>query len=186
MTPRRDTIGRMSTPTPSFTLLPIRTATVQDLDALDRLEQICFPPAEAASRASISSRLAVFPDHFWLLEAQHGPDGGTRLVSFVNGMVTDQPHLLDEMYDDAGMHDPQGAWQMIFGVNTLPDYRRHGYAGQLIERAIADARAQGRRGLVLTCKDRLVHYYAKFGFVSEGVSSSTHGGVVWYQMRLTF
>ena len=45
---------------------------------------------------------------------------------------------------------------------------------------------QGRRGLVLTCKDRLVHYYAKFGFVSEGVSSSTHGGVVWYQMRLTF
>ena len=75
---------------------------------------------------------------------------------------------------------------MIFGVNTLPDYRRHGYAGQLIERAIADARAQGRRGLVLTCKDRLVHYYAKFGFVSEGVSSSTHGGVVWYQMRLTF
>ena len=50
----------------------------------------------------------------------------------------------------------------------------------------ADARAQGRRGLVLTCKDRLVHYYAKFGFVSEGVSESTHGGVVWYQMRLTF
>ena len=75
---------------------------------------------------------------------------------------------------------------MIFGVNTLPDYRRHGCAGQLIERAIADARAQGRRGLVLTCKDRLVHYYAKFGFVSEGVSASTHGGVVWYQMRLTF
>ena len=50
---------------------------------------------------------------------------------------------------------------------------------------VADARAQGRRGLVLTCKDRLVHYYAKFGFVSEGVSESTHGGVVWYQMRLT-
>lgn len=84
------------------------------------------------------------------------------------------------------MHDAHGAWQMIFGVNTLPDYRRHGYAGQLLERAIADARAQGRRGLVLTCKDRLVHYYAKFGFVSEGVSASTHGGVVWYQMRLTF
>ena len=40
--------------------------------------------------------------------------------------------------------------------------------------------------LVLTCKDHLVHYYAKFGFVSEGVSGSTHGGVVWYQMRLTF
>ena len=79
-----------------------------------------------------------------------------------------------------------GAWQMIFGVNTLPEYRKQGLAGQLLRRAIADAKAQGRRGLVLTCKDRLVHYYAGFGFVSEGVSGSTHGGVVWYQMRLTF
>ena len=75
---------------------------------------------------------------------------------------------------------------MIFGVNTLPEYRRHGYAGQLLRRAVADARQQGRKGLVLTCKDRLVHYYAKFGFVSEGISGSTHGDVTWYQMRLTF
>jgi len=54
-----------------------------------------------------------------------------------------------------------GAWQMIFGVNTLPAYRNHGYAGELLKRAIADAKDQGRKGLVLTCKDRLVHYYAK-------------------------
>ena len=26
----------------------------------------------------------------------------------------------------------------------------------------------------------------KFGFKNEGVSSSVHGGVVWYQMRLEF
>ena len=57
---------------------------------------------------------------------------------------------------------------------------------QRLRRAISDARQQGRRGLVLTCKDRLLAYYAKFGFVNEGVSVSTHGGVVWYQMRLTF
>ena len=56
----------------------------------------------------------------------------------------------------------------------------------LLKRAIDDAGKQGRRGLVLTCKERLVPYYAKFGFVNEGVSSSTHGGVTWHQMRLTF
>ena len=55
-----------------------------------------------------------------------------------------------------------------------------------LRQAITDARAQGRKGLVLTCKETLVHYYAKFGFVNEGVSGSTHGGVVWYQMRLKF
>ena len=98
----------------------------------------------------------------------------------MDGFVTDTPDLTDEMYADASLHDAHGAWQMIFGVNTLPEYRKQGLAGQLLRRAIADAKAQGRRGLVLTCKDRLVHYYAGFGFVSEGVSGSTHGGVVWY------
>ena len=60
------------------------------------------------------------------------------------------------------------------------------FAGLLLQRAIADAHTQGRKGLVLTCKEKLLHYYAKFGFVNEGVSASTHGGVVWYQMRLRF
>jgi predicted GNAT family acetyltransferase len=84
------------------------------------------------------------------------------------------------------MHDEQGEWQMIFGVNTIPSYRCRGLAEMVLRRVIDDARAQGRKGLVLTCKDRLVHYYAKLGFVSEGISGSEHGGVVWYQMRLTF
>lgn len=40
---------------------------------------------------------------------------------------------------------------------------------------------------MLTCKERLVPYYAKFVFVDEGVSEkSTHGNVVWHQMRLSF
>ena len=90
------------------------------------------------------------------------------------------------MYEKAEMHHESGDWQMIFGVNTIPAYRKKGYAGELIKRAIADAREQGRKGLVLTCKDRLIPYYAKFGFVNEGVSESVHGNVVWNQMRLTF
>ena len=85
------------------------------------------------------------------------------------------------------MHDENCAWQMIFGVNTLPDYRKHGYARKLICRAIDEARQQGHKELVLTCKEKLVPYYAKFGFSDEGVSDkSTHGNVVWHQMRLAF
>ena len=158
----------------------IRTAAMKDLAALTAIEAACFPAAEAATETDFAKRLAVYPDHFWLLE-----DGDT-MVGFVNGMATDLPDLCDEMYEDAHMHDPKGAWQMIFGVDTIPAYRRRGCAEMVLNRVIEDTRKAGRKGLVLTCKDRLVHYYAKFGFVSEGVSGSTHGGVVWYQMRLTF
>ena len=160
--------------------MSIRTANMNDLAALTAIEAACFPAAEAATEADFAKRLAVYPEHFWLLEQ----DG--EIVSFVNGMVTNEADLRDEMYADASLHDPNGAWQMIFGVNTLPSYRRQGLAKQVLRRVIADAKAQGRKGCVLTCKDRLVHYYETFGFVNEGVSESNHGGVVWYEMRLTF
>ena len=160
--------------------MEIRTATFKDLDAVSAVEAACFPAAEAATPAEFEERLRYYGGHFWLMS------DGEKLIGFVDGMVTDKADLSDDLYAQASLHNENGAWQMIFGVNTLPEYRRRGVAASLLERAIADAKAQGRKGLVLTCKDKLVHYYAKFGFVSEGISESTHGGVVWYQMRLTF
>lgn len=159
----------------------IRTASMADLDAVTAVEAVCFPPTEAASRAEFANRLAVYPNHFWLLEE----DDGT-LVGFINGMAADEPVLRDELYENAALHKEDGAWQMIFGVNTLPRYRGRGCAAQVMARVIADARAQGRRGCVLTCKDHLIHYYERFGFQNEGCSASTHGGARWYDMRLTF
>ena len=161
--------------------MEIRNATMDDLQAIAAVEAVCFPAAEAAAAEEFAGRLAHYAEHFWLLFEQG------ELVAFVDGFCIDMPDLTDEMYADAALHDENGAWQMIFGVNTLPDYRQHGYAGELLRRAIADAKQQGRKGLVLTCKERLLPYYAKFGFVDEGVTDkSTHGNVQWHQMRLTF
>lgn len=159
----------------------IRTGLPEDLDRITAVEAACFPPAEAATAEDFAGRLAHYAGHFWLLE----DDDGT-LLSFVDGMVSDEPVIRDEMYADASLHHEQGAWQMIFGVNTLPQHRGMGYAGELLRRVIADAKSQGRRGCVLTCKDALVPYYERFGFRNEGRSASVHGGAVWYDMRLTF
>lgn len=160
--------------------MEIRTATMEDLERITEIEALCFPEAEAASRQSFEKRLTHFADRFWLLS-----DQGT-IVGFVNGMLTDEPDLADEMYDRAQMHDPEGKWQMIFGVDTIPEYRRRGCAERLLKHAIEESKKEGRAGLVLTCKDRLVHYYSKFGFQDEGMSDSTHGNVSWHQMRLSF
>ena len=160
--------------------MQIRMATMDDLDAIASVEAECFPSAEAASREEFAERIKAYGTHFWLLCKED------EIIAFVDGMVTDKQDLTDEMYEKSELHDENGMWQMIFGVNTLPKYRRHGYAEKLLRYAINDARAQDRAGLVLTCKEKLIHYYEKFGFKNEGVSESVHGGVVWYQMRLTF
>ena len=51
---------------------------------------------------------------------------------------------------------------------------------------IDHAREDGRCGCILTCKEYLLHYYARFGFKNLGVSLSKHGGAVWYDMILEF
>lgn len=159
----------------------IRYATNEDVKAIAKVEALCFPPSEAAKEDDFIERVKYYKNHFWLMF------DNDKLISFVDGFVTDERDLSDEMYENASMHNEKGAWQMIFGVNTIEEYRKRGIAGELINVVIKEAKKQGRKGLVLTCKDELVQYYSKFGFVDEGISNkSTHGNVKWHQMRLSF
>ncbi|WP_231129467.1 GNAT family N-acetyltransferase [Bifidobacterium choloepi] len=166
---------------------------MDDLDALATMEAACFPPAEAADIETLASRIEQYPEHFWLLintdAGKHDPSFPAHveegsLISFVNGLTTDEADLLDTMYDDASLHDEDGDWQMILGLDTAPIYQHHGCAGYLLRRVILDSALSGRRGIVLACKERLVDFYASFGFVDENLSSSTHGNAAWHQMRL--
>jgi len=158
----------------------LRRGSMADLEALAKVEQECFPLEEAANRVQFEQRLVHYSNHFLLL-FKHG-----ELISFIDGFVTDCADLTDEMYDNAALHNESGAWQMVFGVNTLPLHRRQGNASRLMRTFIGIARREGRKGIVLTCKQEKIHWYESFGFVNEGESSSVHGGIKWFQMRLTF
>ena len=103
--------------------MEIRKATIDDLALVSAVEAECFPPAEAATKDSFRERLTYYGNHFWLLFEKG------KLISFADGMVTNLADLTDEMYENADMHDEHGAWQMIFGLNTVPACRKKGYAG---------------------------------------------------------
>ena len=45
---------------------------------------------------------------------------------------------------------------------------------------------KGYKGCILTCKEKLISFYEKFGYVNLGISNSKHGGAVWYDMILEF
>lgn len=127
----------------------IRTASASDLDQITAIEQACFPASEAASRQSFENRLTYYSDHFWVL------CDDAKIIGFVNGMVSSQKDLKDEMYVDAGMHEKDGRWQMIFGVDILPAYRRRGYARQLLCFVIKEAERQAVTALCLPAKTDL-------------------------------
>lgn len=158
----------------------IRHAVLQDLEIISELENACFLESEAASEKDLYHRIQVFPENFWIMEL------GGKIISMINGMVTDIQNLTDEMYKNADMHNKNGAWQMLFSVVTHPDFQKIGYAELLMNQVIQDSVKANRKGIVLTCKEKFVGFYEKFGFVNEGISASVHGNAVWYQMRKTF
>ena len=158
----------------------LKRGDLADLSAVTKVERACFPPLEAATEESFRERLKFYGNHFLLLYK------GDQLISFVDGFCTKEENLTDLMYEDASLHDEKGSWQMIFGVNTIPSYRRKGIATKMLVEFIRMAKEEGREGLVLTCKKEKIPFYARLGFSLEGLSESVHGNVEWYQMRLKF
>lgn len=159
--------------------MTIRTAKPADLARVIAIESACFPPEEAATPQALAERLATLEDSFLVAELGDG-----RLIGLVNGSAGDSPVILDEMFRDIGMHQPTGPYQYVFGLDVLPEYRGLGLGGRLLRHLEARARAARRKAIVLTCKEGLQAYYGRFGYVSQGVSASTHGGATWHDMRL--
>ncbi|HJB25836.1 MAG TPA: GNAT family N-acetyltransferase [Firmicutes bacterium] len=160
--------------------MKIRLVHPDDLQVVTQIEAACFPAAEAAPQEELSKRIQAFPTHFWILEEKDKP------IGFINGMVTDNRTICDEMFENAFLHRENGAYQSVFGLDVLPEYRCKGYAAKLMQTLIDHAKQDGRRGCILTCKEHLLHYYAKFGYKNLGVSASKHGGATWYDMLLEF
>lgn len=158
----------------------IRQVKPEDLDAVTRVEALCFPSAEAATRDSFFERISAFPESFLVAESKG------VLVGFINGGVTGERTIRDEMFEDIGLHDPTGAYQSVFGLDVIPEYQHRGLAGRLMRELIGQAERVGRKGVILTCKEGLIGFYEHFGYQCLGQSCSVHGGAVWYDMILEF
>lgn len=158
----------------------IRQILLQDLDRVSEIEKVCFSEKEAAARESLKRRIITFPQSFFAAEK----DG--EIIGFINGCITNATSIYDKMYEDSSLHIPNGDYQAIFGLDVMPDYRNQGVAAQLMNYMIRMAKKAGRKGIILTCKKRLIHYYSRFGYVNKGISKSVHGGATWYDMILKF
>lgn len=163
-----------------FTLYSLRAASESDAEILADIEARSFPEAEAASLERFRQRLAVFPDCFLILLEDEKP------IGMVNGMITNDRTISDEMFGDASLHVPNGRWQSVFGLAVIPEKRHQGCASSLMRAFIEKARQEGRDGVILTCKEHLIGFYQSFGFRLCGVSKSVHGGAVWHDMEIDF
>ena len=160
--------------------MQIRLASKEDLEEIIKIESICFPSKEAASEEVIKKRFETFPENFLVAVEDE------KVIGFINGCTTEKASLPDKLYHDVKLHNSNGKYQTVFGLDVLPQYRNKGTAAILLEEFIFLAKERGKNGIVLTCKDYLVHYYEKFGFVNEGISASVNARTNRNDMILLF
>lgn len=160
--------------------ITIRRVSIEDLNKVTKVEVNCFPEAEAASKTSLEERIRTFPESFFVAEI----DG--EIIGFINGCIINGTVIYDKLYEDSTLHNPKGDYQTIFGLDVIPGYRNQGIAAKLMNYMIEVSLEAGRRGIILTCKKKLINYYTKFGYVNMGISKSVHGGALWYDMILKF
>ena len=154
--------------------LNIRKARAEDLPRITEIEAESFPPEEAASQTKYAWRLENYPDYFIVGEKED------QIVSVVCMIPMAKEVIDDELF---GMERvPMGTVCAVLSVMTAAAERGCGIAEQVLNAAIEAARSQGMTAMALTCKEHMLHYYAKFGFQKQGLSASVHGGAVWYDM----
>lgn len=160
--------------------IKIRQALREESKRIIEVEAIGFPPAEAAKAEDIEARMDVFLENYLVAE-----DNGV-IVGFINGCATDKPVLGDELYHDAGLHKKDGDILTVFGLVVLPEYQHKGVGHKLMRAYLEMAKKQGKKAVILTCKEQKITFYESLGYENHGVANSEHGGAVWYDMQQWF
>jgi ribosomal protein S18 acetylase RimI-like enzyme len=156
----------------------IRTASMNDLDSVAKIESICFPAPEAAPKEAMKERLSAYMKGFLVAEING------EVIGFVNGGATDDSEIKDAFFESMDLHHDDGKNLVIFGLDVHPDHQHKGYARKLMNHFIEFAAKENKESVILTCKNHLIAYYETFGYKNLGVSDSVHGGAKWYDMVL--
>lgn len=156
----------------------IRFAQPDDMNEIYNIEFLTFPPQEAAAPETYPYRLKHFPRYFFVAESDD------RVVAFLSGRPVSGDGIKDKMYHNEAY--PKGFTFALLSVAVNPEFQQNGFGAALIRHAIASAKNMNRENMILACKEDKIPFYQKSGFYKTGLSQSSHGGAVWYDMRMDF
>ncbi|QOT00370.1 GNAT family N-acetyltransferase [Brevibacterium sp. JNUCC-42] len=157
-------------------MISLRNAQATDLEQLLLIENEGFSIEEAATKEVFVERIQLIPDTFIVAERQG------EILGYINGPIINQHYITDDLFEKIRENSKRGGYQSILGLAVSKQARNQGIAKLLIEKTEELVKENAREGITLTCKQELVSFYEKFGFVNHGMSESQHGGVSWYNM----
>jgi acyl transferase domain-containing protein/acyl carrier protein/ribosomal protein S18 acetylase RimI-like enzyme len=117
----------------------VRMARREDLPALERLEEACWPERMRIPAAALLRRLCDYPLGQWVLEMDD------RIVGVVYSQrIREIDSLRDSRLDTVSdMHDPNGTVVQLLGLNVLPEVQHLGLGDQLLDLMLLRSSVQG-------------------------------------------
>ncbi|MGT2755824.1 GNAT family N-acetyltransferase [Streptococcus ovuberis] len=157
-------------------MLTIRHARSTDLNQVIAIESANFSPAEAATPEVMEQRIALISDTFLIAEI------AGEIAGYVEGPVIDQKTISDTLFHQTVANPRSGGYLAVTSLSIASEFKGQGVGTALLAALKDLAVAQERLGITLTCHDYLIAYYEMNGFKNLGLSQSTHGGGIWYDM----
>ncbi|MEH7123698.1 GNAT family N-acetyltransferase [Bacillus sp. JJ1773] len=157
-------------------MITLRNVQMTDLEQLLFIEKEGFSQEEAATKEAFIERIQLIADTFIVAEKE------AEILGYINGPIINQPYITDNLFKEIKENPKRGGYQSVLGLAVSKPARNQGIAKILIEKMEELVEENEREGITLTCKQELVSFYEKFGFVNHGMSESKHGGVSWYNM----
>jgi ribosomal protein S18 acetylase RimI-like enzyme len=157
-------------------MIKIRNVKLSDLPSIVAIENCCFTKEEAATKEAFEKRIRFTPDSFFVAEV----DGA--VVGLVNGPVISKAYITDDLFSDSKENPASHGHQSILGLAVSQQFQKRGVATALLAHMEREAVAKKRETMTLTCKENLLPFYEKLGYINKGISQSQHGGVAWYNM----
>lgn len=144
--------------------IKIRTADISDIDTLVKLRFLYHTAATGELTEEQKIKLSIqLPDYF---ERHIGKDFTAYLAE--DGSNTAATMFMVRLEKPAGIYFLNGKTCYLMNVYTKPEYRRMGIASMLLDRLIADARAEGITCIDISATPMGKPLYLKKGFIERG------------------
>lgn len=156
----------------------LRLIEKHELNAAIALEKSCYSEDAAATLEGFRYRYEHYRPFFWSAWI------GDRLVGIANGIRTFQNDCGDEMKGTQG-DAAEGRNFCVLTVAVDKEQRRQGIGALLMQKLVEQCEEADIEKIILMCEKHLIPFYEDKQFRLHGPSSSTHGGITWYEMSRT-
>lgn len=156
----------------------IRQATLDDLSEIFMIENRNFNENERIEISVIKEYLEKTPETIFLIE------DNDQVVAYCISVLSAEKVVTDQLfYNYFPCLDNKG-YLIVLSLSIHPSYQKQGLGTMLLATLKDYCFHQSYFGIALTCHNYLIPYYEMNGFKEMGISQSTFGQEVWFDMLL--